>query len=116
MIITIYGGSKKTRKQREKEKQAWKDQQEKYKFAYSQNPKKAWTPEVVNSTSSRLNLNSHRLSSNYPSRDSGIGVAPKKANTTYTGDNLIGIGNLHKSNLVPVFKGEEAIDLAKMRR
>jgi len=78
MIITIYGGSKKTRKQREKQKLAWKDQQEKYKFSYSEKSKKAWTPEVVSSTSSKLDLNSHRLSSNYPSRDSGIGVAFKK--------------------------------------
>lgn len=116
MIITIYGGSKKTRKQREKEKQAWKEQQEKYKTTYSSKSKKAWTPEVVSSISSRLDLNSHRLSSNFPSRDSGMGVAAKKANTTYTGDKLLGIGNLHKSNLVPVFKDEEAKDLASMRR
>jgi hypothetical protein len=115
MIITIYGGSKKTRKQREKEKQAWKAQQEKYKIS-SVKSGKAWTPEVVNSINSRLSLNSHRLNSNFPSKDSGIGNASKKEVNVYTGDKMIGIGNLHKSNLVPVFKDEEAKDLASMRR
>ena len=115
MIITIYGGSKKTRKQREKEKQAWKVQQEKYKITPVKSGK-AWTPEVVNSINSRLSLNSHRLGANTPSKDSGIGNASKKEVNMYTGDKMIGIGNLHKSNLVPVFKDEEAKDLASMRR
>jgi hypothetical protein len=29
---------------------------------------------------------------------------------------MLGIGVLHKSNAVPVFSDEEAIDIAKMRR
>jgi hypothetical protein len=29
---------------------------------------------------------------------------------------MIGIGQLHKSNAVPVFKQEDAADIAKMRR
>jgi hypothetical protein len=34
----------------------------------------------------------------------------------YTGTKMIGIGTMHKSNAVPVFSGEEAADLARMRR
>jgi hypothetical protein len=34
----------------------------------------------------------------------------------YTGDKMLGIGTLHKSNAVPVFSQEEALDMAKMRR
>jgi hypothetical protein len=34
----------------------------------------------------------------------------------YTGTKLLGIGVMHKSNSVPVFKGEDAIDIARMRR
>ena len=34
----------------------------------------------------------------------------------YTGDQIVGIGTMHKSNAVPVFSNEEAEDLAKMRR
>jgi|SRR6056300_1726641 hypothetical protein len=34
----------------------------------------------------------------------------------YTGTAMIGIGTLHKSNAVPVFKKEDLEDQAKMRR
>jgi hypothetical protein len=34
----------------------------------------------------------------------------------YTGEKLIGIGTLHKSNAVPIFSEEDAVDQAKMRR
>jgi hypothetical protein len=34
----------------------------------------------------------------------------------YTGDKMLGIGTLHKSNAVPVFNNEEAKEMARMRR
>jgi hypothetical protein len=34
----------------------------------------------------------------------------------YTGDKMLGIGTLHKSNAVPIFSEEEAKDQANMRR
>jgi hypothetical protein len=35
----------------------------------------------------------------------------------YSGERkLLGIGMLHKSNLVPVFDAQDAIDISKMRR
>ena len=34
----------------------------------------------------------------------------------YTGENLIGVALMHKSNYVPVFKQEDAVAIAKMRR
>ena len=34
----------------------------------------------------------------------------------YTGDKIIGIATMHKSNAVPVFSDEEAVDISKMRR
>lgn len=51
-----------------------------------------------------------------PSLDSGIGVATKRDAPVYTGTSMIGIGQMHKSNAVPVFKQQDAEDLAKMRR
>lgn len=39
-----------------------------------------------------------------------------KPKMVYTGNKIIGIGTLHKSNAVPVFSQEEAIDISKMRR
>ena len=40
----------------------------------------------------------------------------KKENPVYTGTKIKGIGTMHKSNAVPVFSDEEAIDIANMRR
>ena len=41
----------------------------------------------------------------------------KKETVHYTGDYLIGIASLHKSNAVPVVKGSEMVEAsAKMRR
>jgi hypothetical protein len=51
-----------------------------------------------------------------PSRDSGSGNATLKPAPVYTGDKMIGIGQLHKSNAVPVFRAEDAEDIARMRR
>ena len=59
---------------------------------------------------------SERSTSHIPSVDTGIGVAAKKEVLMYTGDEMFGIGQLHKSNAVPIFKQEDAEDLAKMRR
>lgn len=51
-----------------------------------------------------------------PSLNTGEGIASSKPRMQYTGTKMIGIGTLHKSNAVPVFSDEEAIDMAKMRR
>jgi hypothetical protein len=40
----------------------------------------------------------------------------KRADQVYTGTAIVGISTMHKSNLVPVFSQESAIDIAKMRR
>lgn len=50
------------------------------------------------------------------SRGNGIGVAAKAPDKVYTGTAVLGIGTLHKSNGVPIFSEEEALDIAKMRR
>lgn len=45
-----------------------------------------------------------------------VGGAAKRESKQYTGDKMIGIGTLHKSNAVPVFSNQEAVDIATMRR
>ena len=52
----------------------------------------------------------------YPSLNTGMGVATKSDTKIYTGDKMIGIATLHKSNAVPVFNSEDAVDISKMRR
>lgn len=50
------------------------------------------------------------------SKPDTVGVAYKPVDKVYTGDAMLGIGVLHKSNSVPIFKQEDAIDISKMRR
>lgn len=51
-----------------------------------------------------------------PSRVTDGGSTAKIAVEKYSGTAMIGIGQMSKSNAVPVFSKEEAIDIAKMRR
>lgn len=53
---------------------------------------------------------------NKPSLNTGAGVAVKKDSPTYTGSKVKGIGTMHKSNAVPIFSDEEAVDISTMRR
>ena len=55
--------------------------------------------------------NTHHI----PSKDTG-GVAVLAAPKIYTGTKVKGIATMHKSNAVPVFSDEEAVDISKMRR
>jgi len=50
-----------------------------------------------------------------PSRDTGgnATLAPAKV---YTGTKVKGIATMHKSNAVPVFSDEEAVEISRMRR
>ena len=40
-------------------------------------------------------------------------LAPKKI---YTGTKIIGIATMHKSNMIPIFNEEAAVEVAQMRR
>lgn len=42
-------------------------------------------------------------------------TAPRKS-IMYTGNEMLGIGAMHKSNEVPVFSKEAAVEIARMRR
>jgi hypothetical protein len=50
------------------------------------------------------------------SRDTGWVACVKAADKEYTGTKVKGIGTMHKSNAVPIFSNEEAVDISKMRR
>ena len=64
----------------------------------------------------RSRIDPRRLTDHIPSVDTGRGIAVKPADKVYTGDAMIGIGQLHKSNGIPVFRAEDAVDVSKMRR
>ena len=60
---------------------------------------------------------SYRETKHYPSFGDGVGVATKKESQRYTGDLIVGIATMHKSNAVPVMRGtDQAKDIAAMRR
>ena len=44
------------------------------------------------------------------------GPVTSKQPQQYTGDKIIGIGTMHKSNAVPIFNDEQAKDISTMRR
>jgi hypothetical protein len=49
-------------------------------------------------------------------KDKWVGGTKPVHALRYTGDKLVGIGVMHKSNSVPVFNSDQAVDLARMRR
>lgn len=44
------------------------------------------------------------------------GSTAPRSNTQYTGTKMLGVGQMAKSNAVPVFSVEEATEIARMRR
>jgi len=51
-----------------------------------------------------------------PSLNTSGGTATKAPSKVYTGSKVLGIATLHKSNAVPVFNNQEAVDISSMRR
>ena len=57
-----------------------------------------------------------RQTPHIPSHSGGVGIAVKAPDKVYTGNKIIGIGTMHKSNAVPIFSNEQAVEISKMRR
>ena len=58
-----------------------------------------------------------RSTKHIASLDTGhTGAVRTKDIPQYTGTKIKGIGTMHKSNAVPVFSDEEAVEIARMRR
>jgi len=63
-----------------------------------------------------LSVPDDRSTKHIPSRNTGeVGAVTHKPSPQYTGTKMLGIGQLHKSNAVPVFCDQDAIDIARMR-
>lgn len=70
----------------------------------------------VQSKSSTLSQPYRRETPHYPSLNSHQGTCTKSDGVKYTGTAMMGIATLHKSNAVPVFTQEDAIEISRMRR
>jgi hypothetical protein len=93
----------------------WKELQKKWDVdADAKKRKRALAAEPLQYT---LSPPAGRETKRIASLDTGhSGAVRTKDIPQYTGTNIVGISTLHKSNAVPVFSREEAIDISKMRR
>ena len=57
-----------------------------------------------------------RSTDHIKSLNTGVGTAARAPDKVYTGTKVKGIGTMHKSNAVPVFSDEEAVEISTMRR
>ena len=85
---------------------------------------KKWASTVPATTTKSASLSStyslkipegRNTTAHLKSIDTG-GNATLKPAKVYTGTKVKGIATMHKSNAVPVFSDEQAIDISKMRR
>lgn len=76
--------------------------------------KKKAKPEPLNY---KLTTPPGRETAAIPSRDTGHkGAVSSKPTPRYTGNNVLGISQMAKSNAVPVFNTDHIVEIGKMRR
>jgi hypothetical protein len=94
---------------------SWKELQKKWEVdADEKRRRRAMKAEPL---TYKLSAPAGRTTSNHiPSRNTGDGIASSKPVPQYTGTKMLGIGVMHKSNSVPIFSDEEAVEIATMRR
>lgn len=93
---------------------SWKELQKKWEVeADTKRQKRAMNTEPWDY---KMTAPPGRETRHIPSLNSGAAVAPLTPAKVYTGTKVKGIATMHKSNAVPVFSDEEAVDISKMRR
>lgn len=94
---------------------SWKELQKKYELdAEAKKRQRAMKAEPLSYKLSTPvgRTNTHHI----PSRNTGDGIASSKPVQQYTGTKMLGIGVMHKSNSVPIFSDQEAVEISTMRR
>lgn len=110
MIIHPHIPKRKKRKPTAKQRDlqaSWQDILKKYE------PKRT-VQKVTKSVTSCVPY--RRETPHYPSLGSHQGTCTKSEGVKYTGTAMMGIATLHKSNAVPVFSHEDAVEISRMRR
>ena len=114
MMIYVDNRSKKkktARKQTEQYQEWLSSLEKKYGKVKTKNSK-SFTPYIPQKTV----IPPERDLSRHPSLNTGFNGGTLKPKPVYTGDAMLGIGTLHKSNAVPIFSKDDAKDQANMRR
>jgi hypothetical protein len=100
------------RKSRELEAE-WLSSQQAWAKTLPRLPAKLAAPQATLSPQYPPGREPNRIPSR-PDTPGAVGTRP--ADKVYTGTAMKGIGVLHKSNSVPIFTDDEAVDIAHMRR
>ena len=93
---------------------SWEELQKKHKTATIVN--KIMNRNMYNNFADLSIPEGRNTTAHIKSRVTAGGTAALPPAKVYTGTEMLGIGQLHKSNAVPVFRTEDAIDISKMRR
>jgi hypothetical protein len=97
--------------------ESWQDLQKRWGVeAEEKKRKRSMSAPDLSSTYSLKIPEGRNTTAHIKSVDTGLGNAVLKPSKVYTGTKVKGIATMHKSNAVPVFSDEEAVDIAKMRR
>lgn len=113
MFIYVKTASKKKKKPTAKQRELaaeWEKMLKKYE------PKKPIPARKDDGLSYSLGKPARRETPNYPSLPFTGGPCLKAPDKVYTGNAIKGIGTMHKSNAVPIFTDEQAVEISKMRR
>jgi hypothetical protein len=88
------------------------------KHKWDSSAKKSTKPSKHKAGTLVVNKPYVRQTKHYPSLNNGIDSdsATLSNKQVYTGDKIIGIGTMHKSNAVPIFNNDEAKEISSMRR
>jgi hypothetical protein len=110
-----FASAEHARKARELD-ESWKEIQKRWGVeAEDRKRKRAMTAEPLKGNYS-LAIPADRSTAHLKSLGQDNGVATLAPPKVYTGTKVKGIATMHKSNAVPVFSDEEAVDISKMRR
>jgi hypothetical protein len=112
-----FASAEHARKARQLDKE-WKDLLAKYNIEQEdKKSRRAMTAGDLAKSGYSLEIPAHRnTTAHIKSRDSGMGNATLAPAKVYTGTKVKGIATMHKSNAVPVFSDEQAVDISRMRR
>lgn len=111
-----FASAEHAKKARELE-ESWKEMQKRWGVEAEEKKRvRALSAPALGSSGYSLKIPEGRnTTAHLKSVDTG-GNATLKPAKVYTGTKVKGIATMHKSNAVPVFSDEEAIDISKMRR
>lgn len=107
-----FRNAEEARKSRELD-ESWKAMQQKWGVTTTKKSSKPASEPLQY----RLTAPAGRETQQIASRDTGhLGAVRTKDIPQYTGTKIKGIGTMHKSNAVPIFSDEEAVEISRMRR